>query len=160
MKSPAKMLLLVMVVMMASFPPPGLAADGVKLIKGQTLYVPVATSYMRGDYSFDIKASLSLRNTDPHHAISIVKMDFYDTSGKLVEKYLQQPLKLNPAAAINIHVKNPLSGVEGTAPHFVIQWQAETKVVEPIIIGVMFGSAGTRGYSLTTEPRIVSETAD
>ena len=87
-------------------------------------------------------------------------MDFYNASGKLVETYLQQPLKLNPSAGTCIRVKNPLSGEEGTAAHFVIQWQAETKVVEPLVRGLLMGTRGTRGYSFGTTPRIVQETVD
>ncbi len=160
MKHPAKMLLSIVVLIMGLTLFAGLAVGEVKLVKGQTIYVPVSTSYVRGDFSFELKASVFIRNTDPNQAIEIVKIDFYNTSGKLVEKYLQQPLKLNPAAATCIHVKNPLSGVEGTAPHFVIQWQAETKVVEPVIEGWVIGAAGNRGYSFTTQARIVQETAD
>jgi hypothetical protein len=112
------------------------------------------------DFSFSVYPTIVIHNTDPDHAINIVKMDFYNSSGELVKKYLQQPLKLNPSAGTRIHLKNALSGQEGTAAHFIIQWQAETRVVEPLVTGLMLGSRGTRGYSLATTPRIVRETAD
>ncbi|MFA4904425.1 MAG: DUF3124 domain-containing protein [Desulfobaccales bacterium] len=160
MKNLAKALLLIMVMIMGLSLVTGMAAGQVKLVKGQTLYLPIATSYVSDDYSFNVNATIFIHNTDPDHSINIIKMDFYNTSGKLVEKYLQQPLKLAPAAATRIHVKNPLSGEEGTAAHFVIQWQAEAKAVEPIIGGLLFSSSGTRGYSFSTHPRIVQEAAD
>ncbi len=115
---------------------------------------------MTDDYPINVNATIVIHNTDPDHAINIVKMDFYNTSGRLVETYLQQPLKLNPSAGTRVHVKNPLSGQEGTAAHFVIQWQADTKVVEPLVRGLLMGARGTRGYSFDTTPRIVRETAD
>jgi hypothetical protein len=115
---------------------------------------------MTDDYSFNVNATIFLHNTDPDHAINIVKIDFYNTSGKLAETYLQQPLKLNPSAGTRIHVKNTVTGEEGTVAHFVIQWQADTKVVEPLVRGLLMGARGTRGYSFDTTPRIVRETAD
>jgi hypothetical protein len=138
----------------------GVAAGQVKLVKGQTLYLPVATSYVTDEYSFNVNATIFIHNADPDHAINIVKMDFYNTSGKLVETYLQQPLKLNPSAGTRLHVKNTVTGEEGTAAHFVIQWQADTKVVEPLVRGLLMGARGTRGYSFDTTPRIVQEIAD
>lgn len=159
MKNLAKVLLLIIMIMGLSVFT-GVAVGQVKLVKGQTLYLPIATSFITDDYSFPVNATIVIHNTDPDHAINIVKMDFYNTSGKLVETFLQQPLKLNPSTGTRIHVKNSLTGEEGTAAHFVIQWQAETKVVEPLVRGLLMGARGTRGYSFSTEPRIVRETAD
>lgn len=160
MKHLAKALLLIMVMIMGLALFAGMAAGQVKLVKGQTLYLPIATSYISDDYSFNVNATIVIHNTDPDHAINIVKLDFYNTSGQLVEKYLQQPLKLNPSAGTRIHVKHSVSGEEGMAAHFVIQWQAKTKVVEPLVGGLLLGARGTRGYSFGTTPRIVQETAD
>jgi hypothetical protein len=160
LKNLPKVLLLIMVMIMGLSLVTDSAIGEVKLVKSQTVYMPCSTSYMAGDHSFNVKATIFIHNTDPNQSINIVKMDFYNTSGKLVEQYLQQPLKLNPSAATYIHVKNPLTGKEGMAAHFVIQWQAETKVVEPLMRTLMLGSAGTRGYSFTTQPRVIQETTD
>lgn len=159
MKNLAKVFLLIIMIMGLSVLA-GVAAGQVKLVKGQTLYLPIATSYVTDDYSFNVNSTIFIHNTDPDHAINIVKMDFYNTSGKLVETYLQQPMKLNPSAGTRLHVKNTLTGEEGTVAHFVIQWQADTKVVEPLVRGLLMGARGTRGYSFDTTPRIVQEIAD
>ena len=137
----------------------GLAAAEVKLLKGQTYYVPCPTSFISGNYSFNLKATIFIHNTDPNHPINLVSIDFYNTSGKLVAKYLQQPLKLDALAATRINVKEPLHGEEGMAAHFIIQWQSEAKVVEPLIEGLFTGSEGTHGYSWTFPPRIIKEVA-
>jgi hypothetical protein len=160
MKNLAKVLMLIMVILMGLAVLTCVAAGQVKLLKGQTLYIPCSTSYVAGDYSFNVNTTVFIRNTDPKHSIDIVKIDFYNTSGKLVEKYLPQPLKLAPSAGTYIRVKDPLSGEEGAVAHFVVQWQAETRVNEPIVRGLMLGSAGTRGYTFESEPRIVQEIAD
>ena len=89
-----------------------------------------------------------------------MRIDFYDTNGKLVEKYLQQPKKVNANAATRINVKELLKGEEGSGAHFIIQWQADHKVVEPLVQTWFVGAVGTRGYSYTSPARIIQEDAD
>ena len=142
----------------------GLAASEVRLIKGQTFYVPCYTSFMSGSqadsYAFDAKPTIFINNTDQNHAINIVRIDFYNTNGKLVEKYLQQPQKLNANSSMRINVKERLKGEEGSGAHFIIQWQAEHKVVEPLVQTWFVGAVGTRGYSYTAPARVIQEDAD
>ena len=135
----------------------GLAAAEVRLLKGQTLYVPCYTSIMSGTHSFEVKPVIFIHNTDPNNAINLVRLDFYNTSGKLVEKYLQQPQKLNANSATRINLKELLTGEEGSGAHFIIQWQAENKVVEPLVQPWFIGAVGTRGYSYTSPIRIIQE---
>ena len=139
----------------------GLAAGEVKLIKGQTLYVPCYTSFIGGGgHAFPVRATIFIHNTDPNNPIKIVRQDFYNTQGKLVEKYLQQPMVLNALAATRINVKEPLQGEEGSGAHFIIQWQAENKVVEPLVQAWFVGGVGNRGYSYTSPARIIQEDAN
>ena len=141
----------------------GLAAGEVKLVKGQTIYVPSYTSFMGGkaaSYAFEAKPTIFFHNTDQNNPINIVRIDFYNTNGKLVEKYLQQPLKLNPNSATRINVKELIKGEEGSDAHFIIQWQADNRVVEPLVQTWFVGAVGTRGYSYTSQARIIQENAD
>jgi len=142
----------------------GLAAGEVKLIKGQTLYVPSYTSFMSGSHAgshaFEAKPTIFIHNTDQNNPINIVRIDFYNTDGKLVEKYLQQPRKLNANSATRINVKELLKGEEGSGAHFIIQWQAENKVVEPLVQTWFVGAVGTRGYAYTSPARIIQEDAN
>jgi hypothetical protein len=73
---------------------------------------------------------------------------------------LQKPLKLNALAATHIKVKEPLKGEEGSGAHFIIQWQAGKKVVEPLVESWFLGAAGTRGYSCVSQARIIQEDAN
>jgi hypothetical protein len=138
----------------------GGAAAEVKLVKGQTLYIPSPTSFVAGTYSFNVRATVYIHNTDPTNAINITGIDFYNSGGKLVEKYVTEPVKLNALAATRVNVKQPLEGEDGMAAHFVIKWQSEHKVVEPLINGWFTGVSGTRGFSFTTSPRIIQEDAN
>lgn len=141
----------------------GPAAGEVRLIKGQTLYVPSYTSFMGGgpgSHAFEAKPTIFIHNTDQNNPINIVRIDFYNTDGKLVEKYLQQPRKLNANSATRINVKELLKGEEGSGAHFIIQWQAENKVVEPLVQTWFVGAVGNRGYSYTSSARIIQEDAN
>ncbi len=138
----------------------GAAASQVKMVKGQTLYVPSYTSIMAGTHSFDAKPVVFIHNADQNNPINLVRIDFYNTDGKLVEKYLQQPQKLQANAATRINVKERIPGEEGSGAHFIIQWQADHKVVEPLVQTWFVGAVGTRGYSYTASPRVIQESAD
>jgi len=135
----------------------GLAAGEVKLVKSQTFYVPSNTSQIAGSHSFDVKPVIFIHNTDQNNPINIVRIDFYNTNGVLVEKYLEKPLKLNANSATRINVKERIPGEEGSGAHFIIQWQAENKVVAPIVEVWFIGAVGTRGYSFTSQGRIIQE---
>ena len=138
----------------------GLAAGEVKLTKGQTLYVPGYTSILSGIHTFEVKPTIFIHNTDQNNNINIVRIDFYNTNGKLVERYLQKPQKLNANAATRINIRELLKGEEGSGAHFIIQWQAENKVVEPLVQAWFVGAVGTRGYSYTSPARIIQEDAN
>ncbi len=138
----------------------GLAAGEVRLLKGQTLYAPSQTSHIAGTHSFDVKPIIFIHNTDQNQPINIVRIDFYDTNGVLVEKYLQKPMKLNANSSTRINVKERLAGEEGAGAHFIIQWQAENKVVEPLFQVWFIGATGNRGYSFTSPVRIIQEDAN
>jgi hypothetical protein len=156
-----RLIKLLLVATMAGLLLAGSAAGEVKLIKGQTLYVPCYTSFIGGGgHSFEAKPTIFIHNTDQNNPINIVRMDFYDTNGKLVEKYLQQPRKLNANSASRINVKELLKGEEGSGAHFIIQWQAENKVVEPLVQTWFVGAVGTRGYAYTSPARIIQEDAN
>jgi len=121
------------------------------LSKGQLVYVPVYSHVYYGDYERKILLTgiLSLRNTDPTHAITIVKADYYDSDGKLIKSYLPQPITLKPMASTRFVVKES-DTKGGSGANFLVQWRAETAVNEPIMEGVMIGAAGQQGISFTS----------
>jgi hypothetical protein len=125
------------------------AEDG--LSKGQLVYVPVYSHVYYGDYERKILLTgiLSIRNTDPTHAITIVKADYYNSDGNLIKSYLSEPLTLKPMASTRFIVgESDTQG--GSGANFLVEWQAEIEVNEPIIEGVMIGAAGQQGISFTS----------
>ncbi|MEJ2670947.1 MAG: DUF3124 domain-containing protein [Deltaproteobacteria bacterium] len=138
----------------------GSASGAVKLLKGQTIYIPSYSNVVSGPpvlMVVPLRANLIIHNTDPSQAITIVRIDHYDTDGKLVDKYLKKPIKLNPLAAIRVIVKEPKKGNEGIGTNFIVQWQAEKPVTEPIIDCLMLGTLGNQGFSFTSQGKIIKE---
>lgn len=136
------------------------ATGAIKLLKGQTIYIP-SYSNVIGDYQpINLRANLVVHNTDQVHPITIVRIDNYDTNGKMVEKYLPKPVELKPLAATRITIKNPKKGDEGAGANFIVQWKSENKVTEPLIECIMVGSLGTQGHTFTSQGRIIAEEGD
>ncbi len=132
-------------------------AAALKLVKGQTIYIPSYANIISGTQRITLRANLIIHNTDPSRAIEVLRIDHYDTSGQLVEHYLQQALKLPPLGATRVIVKAPRPGDEGAGANFIVQWRADAKVTEPLMECVMVGAAGTHSYSFSSLGRIIQE---
>ena len=129
-----------------------------ELSKGQLVYVPIYSHIYYGDreQAFLLTGTLSVRNTDPGHSLTLLRVDYYDTQGKLVRKYLSQPFTLGPLGSTRFVVKaSDTSG--GSGANFLVQWKAETEVNIPILEGVMIGAAGQQGISFTSRGQAIRE---
>ena len=141
----------------------GAALAAVKLVKSQTVYIPSYANVISGPPIYmvvPLRANLVIHNTDPDQSITIARIDEYDTEGKKVSSYLAAPVVLNPLGAMRVVVKESKKEAEGLGANFIIQWQAEKKVNEPIIECLIIGSLGAQGFSFTTQPRIIKEQAE
>jgi hypothetical protein len=147
--------------LLVNFSGPALAA--VKLVKSQTVYIPSYSNVISGPPIYmvvPLRANLVIHNTDPAQAITLARIDEYDTEGKKVSSYLTAPVVLNPLGAMRVVVKESKKEAEGLGANFIIQWHAEKKVTEPIIECLIIGSLGAQGFSFTTQGRITQEQAE
>lgn len=137
--------------LLGSFIPAAPAGPAEGLSKGQLVYVPLYSHVYYGDYEHKILLTgiLSIRNTDPTQAITIVKADYYDSDGRLIRSYLPQPLTLKPLASSRFVVKES-DTKGGSGANFLVEWRAAVEVNEPIMEGVMIGAAGQQGISFTS----------
>ncbi|MFP3867615.1 MAG: DUF3124 domain-containing protein [Desulfobacteraceae bacterium] len=134
--------------------PAVLPASEERLSTGQLVYVSVYSHVYYGDYEKRLLLTgiLSIRNTDPAHEITITRADYYDSDGKLLRKYLSKPITLKPMASTRLIVKES-DTCGGSGANFLVQWQAKTEVNEPIMEGVMIGTAGQQGISFISRGR-------
>ncbi len=71
------------------------AADSdTNLSRGETVYVSIYSNVFVGTAKekFLLSSLLSVRNTDPKHAIALIKADYYDTDGRNIKRYICRAL--------------------------------------------------------------------
>ena len=116
--------------------------------KSQTVYVPVYSHvYSNGGQPYLVETTLSIRNIDPRRPIVLSTVRYFDTKGKLIESYLQQPLQLAPLESTEFLIeKQNTSG--GSGANFLVEWSADSLENEPMIEAVMIGFIGSNSISL------------
>lgn len=111
----------------------------------QWVYVPVYSHvyYERGS-PYLLETTLSIRNVDADQPVYLNSVKYFDTSGKLANTYLDQPIKLGPLQTIDFLVERKDSS-GGSGANFLVHWLSETGVDRPMVEAVMVGTTGTRG---------------
>jgi len=134
------------------------ASSEIKLLKSQTVYVPVYSHIYIGDRErpFDLTVTLSIRNTDPNHPITIVSVDYICSNGKLLRKYLKNPIKLNAMASTR-YVVEESNKSGGSGANFIVRWKSDNNVNEPIIEGIMIGTKAQQGISFLSRGKAIKE---
>jgi hypothetical protein len=129
-----------------------------RLYRGQTLYVPIYSHIYSGNREQPVylAATLSLRNTDREHSITITAVDYYDSQGKLLNHYLEKPLVLG-AMATQRYVVPESDKSGGSGAKFIVVWQSDQPVAEPLIESVMISTKTQQGISFTSRGRVLDE---
>jgi len=133
------------------------AAEGrIMLSKGQVVYVPVYSHIYSGNKErpFLLTVTLSIRNIDTMHKINIKAVDYYETQGKLVKKYIENPITLNPLESLRYVIpERDISG--GSGANFIVEWHSNGTVNQPIIESIMIGTQSTQGISFTSRGQAI-----
>lgn len=122
-----------------------------RMIHGQTIYVPIYSSiYNRYQGNLlHLTSILSIRNISPKNEIIISQVDYFDTNGKLIRRFIDRPFKLGKMSTKDFVIpESDLSG--GTGANFIVKWESKNFVAVPIIEAVMIGELGTKGFSFTS----------
>ena len=135
----------------------GHAEGGMDLSQGQTIYVPAYSHIYVGNREnpFLLTVTLSIRNIDTKHPVTITTADYYDTKGKRIRKYLKQPVSLGPLESIRYVVpQKDKSG--GSGANFIVEWTS-TKAVNPLFVEtIMIGAESQQGISFTSRGKAIS----
>ena len=135
-----------------------LAVAIVALTMGQTIYVPVYSHiyYLNHQKEYNLATTLSIRNTDLDHAITIEAVNYYNSDGELVRQYIEDQalLELPPLDSTEFFVGTS-DKTGGIGANFLVEWEALDKVTEPVVEAVMIGTAGTQGISFTSSGRVI-----
>ena len=133
-------------------------AEQPALSAGQQVYVPIYSSIFFHDNrrTLELAATLFIHNVDPGHPITVARVDYYDTKGKLIRKELDKPAELAPFETRNFVVeRNDTSG--GTGANFIVEWRSAEKVVAPLIEALMVGITSGQGISFTTQGKVIRD---
>jgi hypothetical protein len=125
---------------------------------GELIYVPIYSEVYFGDggKTIDLTSTLSIHNTDLEHQITVKNINYHNTKGHLIKKFIQESIKLQPLETINftVHEKDR-SG--GTGANFIVEWNTQVQVSSPIIEAVMITTQMNQGISFTTNGKIIKK---
>lgn len=109
--------------------------------KGQKVYIPAYSHIYTGNRQIPslLTVTLSIRNTDMIHDIEIVSVNYYNTKGVLIKKYLPSPVFLKALESVR-YVVDYDDKTGGSGANFIVEWQSENSVNPPIMETIMIGS--------------------
>ncbi len=135
---------------------PSYAGENSGLSDGQSIYVPAYSHIYSGNKErpFLLTVTLSIRNVDPKHSIKIVVVNYYETQGQLLKKYIKTPVILKPLESLRYVVpEKDESG--GSGANFMVEWKADKPVNPPIVESIMIGTQSGQGVSFTSRGRVI-----
>jgi hypothetical protein len=134
------------------------AAAEIRLSKGQTVYVPVYSNVFSGPRSrpFPLATTLAIRNTDLAASFRVTAIDYYDTNGKLIRRYLATPLSVGPLASSYVHLDEK-DDRGGFGANFIVRWQADRVINAPVIECIMVGTTSGQGISFVSPGQEIKE---
>ncbi len=126
------------------------------LSNGQNIYVPAYSHIYIGNKErpFLLTVTLSIRNTDPKNPIKITVVDYYQTQGKLLVKYLDKTVILNPLGSLR-YIIPERDKAGGSGANFIVEWKSERYINPPIIETIMIGTQGQQGVSFTSRGQVI-----
>jgi hypothetical protein len=125
-------------------------------MQGELIYVPIYSRiyYEDSKNTLELAATLSIHNVNPDRTITVTKADYYNTSGKLIQKYVEKPLVLNPLETKHLVIeKANVAG--GLGANFLVEWQANTEVVSPLVEALMVNASHNLGIAFTSNGKVI-----
>ena len=125
--------------------------------KGQMIYVPAYSHIYSGDreQKFLLTVTLSIRNTDLKRPIRITTVDYYETQGILLKKYIETPVTLKPLESIR-YVIPESDKTGGSGANFIVAWESDNLVNAPVVESIMIGTRSQQGISFTSRGQAIS----
>jgi hypothetical protein len=127
--------------------------SAVELTTGSAIYVPIYRSFYqiygstRDAYS--LTSTVCLHNTDPKQAIKVLSIDYYNSSGKLVKNFIDEPTMIKPWNSKEITIQ-PSTEPDDFGANLIIRWKSDQPANSPVVEVLMTGQVLNRGVSFTT----------
>lgn len=143
--------LLLLALGLALSPPPARAADAPAPAEAGWIYVPVYSHILIGDNArpFPLAVTVCLRNTSASEEISVLSADYYDSEGRLLQRYLQAPRAMKALSSLTFTVAES-EKLGGAGAKFIVTWKSARPAPPPLAEAVMIGTANQQGISFTS----------
>lgn len=116
----------------------------------RVMYVPTYSHIASGGGTRTmLGVTLSVRNVDHTATVSLVAVDYFNTEGAQVRRYLDTPKDIEPLATVEF-VVDPLDDTGGSGANFLIQWSGPPNARTLLAEAVMVGHAGQGYLSFTS----------
>ncbi|TRZ45029.1 DUF3124 domain-containing protein [Robertkochia solimangrovi] len=125
------------------------------LVSGTSYLSVYAEIYSETEHRLHkLTATISLRNTDPKDSIYLTKAVYFNTEGKLIHNYFDEPVFIRPMETLEIVIAEE-EGAGGTGGNFLFDWKTDKTASEPLFECVMLSTYGQQGLSFTTQGKRV-----
>lgn len=125
------------------------------LVQGKTylsVYSEIYSSTMHKTY--DLTATVSMRNISTKDTLYVLDAQYYDTHGKMIREYFDKAIYIAPMETVEIVIE--LSDKEGgTGGNFIFDWKIKPDSDEPFFEAVMISIIGSQGLSFITHGKKV-----
>jgi hypothetical protein len=123
-----------------------------ELLTHGTTYLSVYSQiYSQSEHrTHDLTVTVSMRNTTLTDTLYIEKAEYFDTAGKSIRTYFDQPIFIAPMETVEI-VIDEIDQDGGTGANFLFSWRIKPESNEPLFECVMISTSGQQGLSFTTQ---------
>jgi hypothetical protein len=118
--------------------------------QGQTLYLPVYSRVFVVDEQrpLELSVTVSIRNT-ANTALTVERLDYVGTNGKLLEKVLETPLLLGALESRDYVIRQD-DKRGGTGTNFIVAWTANQPISAPVVQAINIYLGGNHNFAFLT----------
>jgi hypothetical protein len=121
------------------------------MFRGETYLSVYSSIYGFTEHrTYDLTATVSMRNTNRLDTIYINKAEYFNTKGESIRVYFEKTIFLKPMETVEI-VIDEIDKEGGTGASFLFNWAVPAQAHEPLFEGVMISTSGQQGLSFTTQ---------
>ncbi|WP_452599327.1 DUF3124 domain-containing protein [Pontimicrobium sp. MEBiC01747] len=116
------------------------------------IYVPIYSDIYIDSQNQNhlLSATLSIRNTSTTDSLFISKINYYNTDGNMVKRFINGTISLRPMATVNYVIeKEDNSG--GSGANFIVELKSKNSSTKPVIQAVMMGQYSNKAFSFITD---------
>jgi len=132
--------------------------NSVNLVKGQVLYMPIYSNipHFMDSVVIDMSAFVAFHNTDFYNSVRLLKVQYFDTKGRLVRDFLPNETKvLKPLETADFYV--PYQDKSGTGANFLIEWKADSLVTEPLVESITINTKLQNTVAVLSHGKVIKE---